>query len=165
MGIIRKTIYTGVLTGLGVAGYLGASTTLARPLPLDDPLFSSKIYSQYNKHSNGSAQDIVVKRIPLSKIRPELLQNEGDLAIEFCRGVWSGLGMLSSSMAFRRTQNLSRKSQIFRTNRPCKNPRLPLPTRLPSAQIPRPRDGIAALDGPAARAVDVRRGHAADGPL
>lgn len=92
MGIIRKTIYTGVLTGLGVAGYLGASTTLARPLPRDDPLFSSKIYSQYNKHHNGSAQDVVVKRIPLSKIRPELLQNEGDLAVEFCRGVWSGLG-------------------------------------------------------------------------
>jgi hypothetical protein len=92
MGIIRKTIYTGVLTGLGVAGYLGASTTLARPLPRDDRLFSSKIYSQYNKHHNGSAQDVVVKRIPLSKIRPELLQNEGDLAVEFCRGVWSGLG-------------------------------------------------------------------------
>ncbi|KAH8904644.1 hypothetical protein BR93DRAFT_899831 [Coniochaeta sp. PMI_546] len=92
MGIIRKTIYTGVLTGLGVAGYLGAATTLVRPLPRDDPLWSSKIYAQYNKHQNGSAQDVVVKRIPLDKIRPELLEKEGDLTVEFCRGVWSGLG-------------------------------------------------------------------------
>jgi hypothetical protein len=94
MGIIRKTIFAGVLTGVGVVGYLGTSTTLVRPLPRDDPLWSSKIYSQYNKHQNGSAQDIVVKRIPLNKIRPELLEKEGDLAVEFCRGVWSGLGTL-----------------------------------------------------------------------
>lgn len=92
MGIIKKTIYTGVLTGLGVVGYLGASTTLARPLPRDDPLFSSKLYAQHNRHLNGSTQDMVVKRIPLRKIRPELLQDEGALTVEFCRGVWSGLG-------------------------------------------------------------------------
>jgi len=101
MGILKKTLYTGVLTTVGVAGYLGASTTLARPLPRDDPLFSSEIYAQFNKHQNGSAQDVVVKRIPLDKIRPELLRNEGDLAVEFCRGVWSGLGMYTLSEAAR----------------------------------------------------------------
>lgn len=94
MGIVKKTLYTGILTGVGVAGYLGLSTTLVRPLPRDDPLWSSKIYAQFNPHHNGSSQDVVYKRIPLDKIRPELLEKEGDLAVEFCRGVWSGLGML-----------------------------------------------------------------------
>ena len=28
----------------------------------------------------------------MSKIKPELLEREGDLALEFCRGVWGGLG-------------------------------------------------------------------------
>ncbi|KAK4154330.1 hypothetical protein C8A00DRAFT_42917 [Chaetomidium leptoderma] len=95
MGIVRKlTLCTGVLTGLGtgVLGYVGASTTIVSPLPEDDPLWRSKSYAAYNSHRNASTQDICVKRIPLSKIKPELLQHEGDLALEFCRGVWSGLG-------------------------------------------------------------------------
>ncbi|KAB5536214.1 hypothetical protein GE09DRAFT_1006416 [Coniochaeta sp. 2T2.1] len=92
MGIIKKTLYTGVLTGAGVLAYLGGATTLVRPLPRDDPLWSSDVYARYNRHRNGSANDMVVKRIPLDEIRPELLEREGDLAVEFCRGVWSGLG-------------------------------------------------------------------------
>ena len=95
MGFVRKlTLGTGALTGLGIGalGYLGASTTIISPLPQDDPIWRSKAYAQYNAHHNAATQDICVKRIPLSKIRPELLQREGDLALELCRGVWSGLG-------------------------------------------------------------------------
>ncbi|KAK4098737.1 hypothetical protein N658DRAFT_431423 [Parathielavia hyrcaniae] len=95
MGIARKlTLCTGVLTGLGsgVLGYLGATTTIASPLREDDTLWRSKSYAAYNPHGNPSTQDICIKRVPLSKIKPELLEREGDLALEFCRGVWGGLG-------------------------------------------------------------------------
>lgn len=92
MGIIKKVaLCTGAL-GAGAMGYLGASTSIISPLPKDDPLWHSKSYATYNAHRNPSTQDVCVKRIPLSKIRPELLQHEGDLALEFCRGVWAGLG-------------------------------------------------------------------------
>ncbi|KAJ4291378.1 hypothetical protein N0V88_005971 [Collariella sp. IMI 366227] len=92
MGIIKRALLgTGVLTG-GVVGYLGAATTIISPIPKDDPLWASKSYAKYNLYQNPSTQDLCVKRIPLSKIKPELLQREGDLALEFCRGVWSGLG-------------------------------------------------------------------------
>ncbi|KAL2127332.1 hypothetical protein VTI74DRAFT_10893 [Chaetomium olivicolor] len=92
MGILKRLFLgTGVLTG-GALGYLGAATTIISPLPKDDPLWRSKSYARYNFHQNPSTQDVCVKRIPLSKIKPELLQHEGDLATEFCRGVWGGLG-------------------------------------------------------------------------
>lgn len=97
MGIIRKTVYTGALTAASFAGYLSATTTVISPLPRDDPIFSSRSYAKYNRFQNPSTQDVVFKRIPLSKIRPELLQKEGDLALEMCRGVWSGLGMVMVS--------------------------------------------------------------------
>ncbi|KAK3937145.1 hypothetical protein QBC46DRAFT_393370 [Diplogelasinospora grovesii] len=92
MGIIRKTFYTTVLTGASVFGYLGSTTTLISPLPQDDPFWRSRSFARYNVHHNACTQDICVKRIPLDKIRPELLQKEGDLVLEFCRGVWGGLG-------------------------------------------------------------------------
>ena len=95
MGFLRKLkVFTGIATGVGAGalGYLGASTTVISPLPHDDPLWRSSSHAKYNLHQNPSTQDICIKRIPLSKIKPELLQNEGDLALEFCRGVWGGLG-------------------------------------------------------------------------
>lgn len=90
--IIKRTVYTGIATGTAFAGYIAGTTSVICPLPLDDPLWSSSVYSRFNVHNNPSAQDVCIKRIPLSKIRPELLENEGDLALEFCRGVWSGWG-------------------------------------------------------------------------
>ena len=92
MGIIRKTIFAGALGGAGFVGYLGYSTTILSPLSRDDPIWKSKSYKKLNTQGNGVTQDICVKRIPLSKIKPELLQKEGDLVQEFCRGVWSGWG-------------------------------------------------------------------------
>ena len=92
MGIIKKTIYTTALTGTTFLAYLGAATTVISPLPDGDPLLRSKIYSKHNQHHNASTQDVAIKRIPLDKIRPELLAKDGDLALEFCRGVWGGLG-------------------------------------------------------------------------
>jgi hypothetical protein len=92
MGLIRKTFYTGVLTSASLAGYLGWTTTLISPLPRDDPIWKSNAYARFNIHRNASTQDVCIKRIPIDKIRPELLQKEGDLVLEFSRGVWSGWG-------------------------------------------------------------------------
>lgn len=92
MGIIKRTFYTSVLTGTALVGYVAGTTSMICPLPRDDPLWSSKVYSRFNRHQNPSTQDVCIKRVPLDKIRPELLQKEGDLAVEFCRGVWGGWG-------------------------------------------------------------------------
>jgi hypothetical protein len=98
MGIIKRTFYTGVWTSVGVMGYLATQTTLTCPLPRDDRLWTSPVFQKYNVHRNPPTQDIVTKRIPLDKIKPELLQKEGDLTVDLCRGVWSGLGMESTSL-------------------------------------------------------------------
>jgi hypothetical protein len=89
---IKRTIYTGIATGTAFAAYVGGTTSVIWPLPIDDPLWSSGVYARHNPHGNPSTQDVCIKRVPLSKIRPELLEKEGDLALEFCRGVWSGWG-------------------------------------------------------------------------
>lgn len=99
MGIIKKTIYTTVLTGTAFVGYVAGSTSIIYPLPRNDPIWSSKAFRRYNIHNNPTTQDVCIKRIPLDKIRPELLEKEGDLALEFCRGVWAGWGKLSLFLA------------------------------------------------------------------
>lgn len=92
MGIIRKAAI-GVTAGTAAAvGYLRLSTSIITPIPLNDALYSSGVYKKYNPHRNAATNDICLKTIPLNRIRPELLQKEGDLALEFCRGVWSGWG-------------------------------------------------------------------------
>lgn len=92
MGVFAKTFYTGVWASVGVMGYLATSTKLTVPLPQDDKLWASAVFQKYNPHQNPSTQDIVTKRIKLDKIKPELLQKEGDLTLALCRNVWSGLG-------------------------------------------------------------------------
>lgn len=94
MGIIKKTFYTTVLTGTALVGYVAGSTSIIRPLPRDDPIWKSNPFNRYNVQNNPSTQDVCIKRVPLSKIRPELLEKDGDLVLEFCRGVWAGWGEL-----------------------------------------------------------------------
>ncbi|CAM1501463.1 Fc.00g034470.m01.CDS01 [Cosmosporella sp. VM-42] len=92
MGFLSKTVFSSLLGTSSLAAYLAARNPVISPLASADPIWTSKIYKRFNPNSNPATQDICIKRIPLSKIRPELLKNEGDLALEFCRGVWSGLG-------------------------------------------------------------------------
>jgi hypothetical protein len=93
MGLIRTTVFAGLLGTSSAAAYLAARNPVIAPLALNDAVWTSKPYKRYNPNGNPATQDICIKRIPLDKVRPELLQNEGDLALEFCRGVWSGLGI------------------------------------------------------------------------
>ncbi|PSR88685.1 hypothetical protein BD289DRAFT_431758 [Coniella lustricola] len=90
MGIIKRTFGAALITGSAVLGYTHASTSIICPLPHTDPLWASKTYARFNAHKNPSTQDVCIRRISLDKVRPELLENEGDLALEFCRGVWAG---------------------------------------------------------------------------
>lgn len=92
MGLIRKTMLGGAVSAAAAVGYLGGSTTVISPIPAGDAIWASKMLRQHNRHRNPSTQDICEKQVPLAKVRPELLLREGDLALELCRGVWSGLG-------------------------------------------------------------------------
>ncbi|RSL55371.1 hypothetical protein CEP54_009434 [Fusarium duplospermum] len=92
MGIIRKAVFTSLLGTSTAAAYLAAKNPVISPLPPNDPIWSARIYKNHNPNRNPATQDVCIKRIPLSKIRPELLQKDGDLTLEFCRGLWSGWG-------------------------------------------------------------------------
>lgn len=58
----------------------------------DDYLFHSTLFARYNPNNAPVTQDLAVRRVPLSQIKPELLEKEGKLTEAFCAGVWSGLG-------------------------------------------------------------------------
>lgn len=113
MGIITTALKlglwgaTGGVASAGVgAAYIAASTTLV-DLTKDDPLFKSKTYAKYNPKGNPALQDVVIKRVPLRKIKPELRDDEEALTLEFCRGVWGRWGMctyLPTSRSRRRSR-------------------------------------------------------------
>ncbi len=102
MGILRTAALTGLLgigggvatVGAGVA-YLLAQTSLV-PLTKDDQVFKTKIWARYNPKKNPALKDDVIAVVPLSKIRPELRDDEAALTLEFCRGAWSRWGMFSN---------------------------------------------------------------------
>lgn len=93
MGLLRTTIFTGVLGATGAAACLAARNPVISPIAATDTIWTSSLYRRHNPSKNPATQDYCVKRIPLDRIRPDLLQNEGDLTLEFCRGVWSGWGL------------------------------------------------------------------------
>ena len=103
MGLGSKLVWTGLLGATAGTGYytsyLAAKNPVISPLSPSDPIWTSSLYKKRNPSGNPATQDVCIKRIPISRIRPELLQKEGDLALEFCRGVWSGWGELHVSQA------------------------------------------------------------------
>jgi hypothetical protein len=64
------------------------------PLSPSDPIFTSAAYLRNNPNRNPATQDLCVRKVPLSKIKPQLLEKEGKLTEAFCAGVWGGLGRL-----------------------------------------------------------------------
>ncbi|KIX09116.1 uncharacterized protein Z518_00194 [Rhinocladiella mackenziei CBS 650.93] len=64
--------------------------------PTTEPLFQSKWFKKYNPHANGTMHDECVRRLPLFKIRPELIedaQKGGSKLVEaFSQGVWGTFG-------------------------------------------------------------------------
>lgn len=90
--IVRKTIFPGLLGASTAAAYLASQNPVVSPLPANDPIWSSRLFRRANPNGNPATNDVCIKRIPFSKIRPELLKKENDLSLEFCRGLWSGWG-------------------------------------------------------------------------
>jgi len=103
MGVIKKLLKTGLWTGLGSAAGVGGtmayilSSSQIVDLPRDDPMFRDRTYGWYNPRGTPALSDVVIKRVPLSKIKPELRNSEEALTLEFCRGVWSRWGFWPQS--------------------------------------------------------------------
>lgn len=95
MGIIKKAIK---ITSVGAAATLGTFFLLTRkstfvPFTTSDPIFNSTSYLKFNPNRNPTTHDLCVRKVPLSEIKPELLEKEGKLVEAFCAGVWSGSGV------------------------------------------------------------------------
>ncbi|KAF5121884.1 hypothetical protein E5D57_012355 [Metarhizium anisopliae] len=92
MGLLSKTVFSSLVATTSLAAYLAAKNPVLSPLAASDPIWTSKLFKRYNPSANPATQDVCIKRLPLDRIRPELLKNPGDLVLEYCRGVWSGYG-------------------------------------------------------------------------
>ena len=94
MPIIRKALYTTILGTTGATGLALFATRRSAivDVPATDPIYSSTAYLAQNVNNNPVTQDIVVRRVPLSTIRPELLEKEGALVEAATSGVFGGLG-------------------------------------------------------------------------
>lgn len=94
MGLISKTIGLTGWTTLGATGIWIAFTRKNRivPVPASDYIFNSTLFARYNPNNSPVTQDLCLRQVPLSQIKPELLETEGKLAEAFCAGVWSGVG-------------------------------------------------------------------------
>lgn len=70
--------------------------------PENDPLFQSQYFKQYNPGNHPSLNDSCVRKVPLSQIPQELVDdalNGGSKLVErFCAGVWGGYGKCSQRL-------------------------------------------------------------------
>jgi hypothetical protein len=94
MGLIRNVFRLTGYTTLGAsAGYaLWTRKCTIVDVPRDDYIFQSTLFTRHNPNDSPVTQDLCLRRVPLEKIRPELLQEDGKLVQAFCAGVWSGWG-------------------------------------------------------------------------
>lgn len=94
MGFIRSFLAVTGYGGLATAGTFVALTRSSKfvPLPTTDYIFNNTHYARNNPENNPTTHDLCIRKVPLTKIRPELLEKEGKLVEAFCAGVWGGLG-------------------------------------------------------------------------
>ncbi|KAI9700473.1 MAG: hypothetical protein M1820_006772 [Bogoriella megaspora] len=93
MGILRSTT---AVVGWGSLATVGTFIALTRrsgfvQMSKTDEIFSNVFYLRNNPNANPTTHDLCVRRVPLDKIRPELLE-DGKLVEAFCAGIWSGFG-------------------------------------------------------------------------
>lgn len=94
MGIFKTALAaTGYISLGAAAGYVGwTRKTKIVNVPPTDYIFNSTLFARYNPNNAPVTQDLAVRRVPLSSIKPELLEKEGKLVEAFTAGVWSGFG-------------------------------------------------------------------------
>ncbi|OTB10907.1 hypothetical protein K445DRAFT_370711 [Daldinia sp. EC12] len=114
MNVIRKSIGTALVVVGGGGAYLTMTTNLTSTIPADDQIWKTKSYVQLNRHHNPTIQDYSWKRLPLSKIRPDIRDDEEAIATEFCRGVWAGYAYVPQRVLTTLSlRNIKTKDQLF----------------------------------------------------
>ncbi|KAL2811428.1 hypothetical protein BJX63DRAFT_276479 [Aspergillus granulosus] len=114
----------GIKATLKVAAYgtsvsLGAFFVATRKnvfVPLDptDAIFQHRLFRELNPSNNPTLNDLCIRRIPISDIRPELFGKEGGLVEAFCAGVWSGWAYKPQRAILATThQDTSTQSQLW----------------------------------------------------
>ncbi|KAL2851179.1 hypothetical protein BJY01DRAFT_232993 [Aspergillus pseudoustus] len=107
------------LAAYGTSASLGAFFVATRKnvlVPLDptDAIFQHRLFCELNPANNPSMHDVCVRRIPISHIRPGLVEKEGGLVEAFCAGVWSGWGYeLQRAILEKTHRDASTQSQLW----------------------------------------------------
>ncbi|KAJ9631625.1 hypothetical protein H2203_000024 [Taxawa tesnikishii (nom. ined.)] len=107
MGVIRSLV---ALTGYSSLAGASAFALWSRgskfvPVPANDYIYNTTLFARYNPEKNPTMTDLCVRRVPLTKIKPDLLEKEGKLVEKFCAGVPHesiGLTMASTGYAYQR---------------------------------------------------------------
>jgi hypothetical protein len=111
MGFFRTTIQTLALAGAGSTAFWQLQTHKSEFIPLsaNDSMFYSPTYLQTNPNKNPTTHDLCARKVPLQKIKPQLLKQsgEGKLVQAFCAGVWSGWGEFRRSFNFEQEEPLN----------------------------------------------------------
>jgi hypothetical protein len=94
MGIFGKALGAAGWSSLAGAAFYVTLTRhcVIKDVPPTDYIFSNTLYARYNPNNAPVTQDICVRQVPLNKIKPELLEQDGKLVEAFCQGIWGGLG-------------------------------------------------------------------------
>ncbi|KAJ5550316.1 hypothetical protein N7461_005014 [Penicillium sp. DV-2018c] len=96
MGLISKLVKTSVAGSIASVGVFWGATRNATFAPMDssDPIFQSALFNKFNPNRNPTMHDVCIRRIPLDKIKPSLVEEKGKLVEAFCAGVWGGMGYI-----------------------------------------------------------------------
>lgn len=94
MGLIKRFLKISAAGSVATVGvFFGATRNdVFEHMDTSDPIFQSPFYKKFNPENNPTLHDLCVRRMPLDKIKPELLENKGKLTEAFCAGVWGGMG-------------------------------------------------------------------------
>lgn len=94
MGIFSKLIKTTVAGSIASVGVFWGATRndIFETMDNSDPIFQSAFFKKFNPNNNPTLHDVCVRRIPLDKIQPSLVEEKGKLVEAFCAGVWGGMG-------------------------------------------------------------------------
>lgn len=94
MPIIRRlAALAGYGTLAGTGGWLWFTRKCAfGPMDPNDYLFQSTIMARLNPDGHPGMSDQCIREVPLSKIKPELLKENGKLIEQFTASVWGGIG-------------------------------------------------------------------------
>ncbi len=82
----------GLLVDYGLLAYIVRNDEIV-DVSAHDPIFKSAAYQKFNPNRNVATQDEVIKRIPLSALKPEVLEQKERIADKFAGGVFGGTGM------------------------------------------------------------------------